>query len=108
MVRRSGSATLRLRVKSNSSIGMPSPRHLRPAPTVSAFTTPTASREVLYFGGWSTPNAATEDRLAAAFGPESGVTAEILGDAPRFVAHLDRNGDGGLQIEEVPGVARGI
>jgi len=70
--------------------------------TVFVCPTPTASSEVLYFGGWSTPNAATEDRLVAGFGPESGLTAEILGDPSRLVAHLDRNGDGRLQLEEVP------
>ncbi len=51
--------------------------------TVFVCPTPTASSEVLYFGGWSTPNAATEDRLVAGFGPESGLTAEILGDPSR-------------------------
>jgi len=70
--------------------------------TVFVCPTPTASRDVLYFGGWSTPNAATEDRLTAGFEPGAGLTPEILGDPPRFVAHLDQNGDGRLQIEELP------
>jgi outer membrane protein assembly factor BamB len=70
--------------------------------TVFVCPTPTASKDVLYFGGWSTPNAATEDRLAAGFPPEAGLTPEILADPPRFVAHLDRNGDGRLQVEELP------
>jgi outer membrane protein assembly factor BamB len=70
--------------------------------TVFICPSPTASPEMLYFGGWSTPNAGVEDRLEAGFGPESGVTAELLDDPPRLVAHLDRNGDGRLQREEVP------
>lgn len=70
--------------------------------TVFVCPSPTASNDTLYFGGWSTPNAATEDRLTAGFGPNSGLTPELLDDPSQLVAHLDKNGDGGLQPEEVP------
>ena len=70
--------------------------------TAIACPSPTASSDTLYFGGWSTPNVPGDRRLATAFGEDSGLTNEILEDASRLLAHLDRNRDETLQAEEIP------
>ncbi len=65
-------------------------------------TTPAVHGEVLYFGGWSTPNVSPANRLATGFHESPDLTEEILGDVAKFVAHVDRNGDGVVQFEEIP------
>ncbi len=70
--------------------------------TVFACPSPTASDDVLYFGGWSTPNAPEGERFVEAFDERSDVTPEVFADTTRLVKVLDRNGDGTLQREELP------
>lgn len=70
--------------------------------TLIACTSPVATEDVLYFGGWSTGNVAPERRLATGFDADSGLSEEELQSVPKIFAKLDTDGDGKLAPSEVP------
>lgn len=65
-------------------------------------TTPTASRERLYFAGWSTISAAGTDRLLAGMEEPLDLTQEERNDPKKLFEKLDQNGDGKVVPDEVP------
>lgn len=70
--------------------------------TIFVCPSPTASNDLLFFGGWSTPNVPGGNRLATGFPPEAGLTDEILDSPEELLTFLDASGDGVLQYDEVP------
>lgn len=67
-----------------------------------ACPSPTAVGDTLDYGGWSTSNADRGERMEEAFDDPGDMTREIFDDPDRLVGHLDANGDGGRQGEELP------
>lgn len=64
-------------------------------------TTPTADDETLYFGGWSTSDAAPTERTDATWGDVE-FSEEESANAEMIIARLDKNGNGTLEYDEFP------
>lgn len=69
--------------------------------TAIACPSPVASGDLLYFGGWSTPNLPPDRRLETGFS-EGSVTEEALKSPSNLLAHLDADKDGSLRPDELP------
>ncbi len=65
-------------------------------------TTPTASADLLYFAGWSTPGAAGINRLTDGMEDPVEFTPEELADPALIFKRFDADGDGSLTISEAP------
>ncbi len=65
-------------------------------------TTPTASRDRLYFAGWSTISAAGPDRLLAGMETPLELTQEERDDPAKMFARVDANDDGKIVADEIP------
>lgn len=65
-------------------------------------TTPTSSRERLYFAAWSTSSAAGPDRFFAGLENPLDLTEEQRTDPSKLFDVVDKDGDGSLTRAEVP------
>lgn len=65
-------------------------------------TTPTSSKDRLYFAAWSTSSAAGPDRFFAGLEVTLDLTEEQRGDSDKLFDALDKDGNGSLAYSEVP------
>jgi outer membrane protein assembly factor BamB len=65
-------------------------------------TTPTADRDTLYFAAWSTGNATGRSFWEAGFTRSLQLSDEEVADPAKLFARLDANGDGKVEVSEVP------
>ncbi len=65
-------------------------------------TSPTANEDTLYFGSWATGNVGKGRRLATAFDVTNEIPDEVLEDPEPFIAYFDKNGNGTIELDELP------
>jgi outer membrane protein assembly factor BamB len=70
--------------------------------TTFSCTTPAADADTLYYAAWSTPDAKGSSFWEAAFDRSLDITEAEVADVALLFKRLDKNGDGKIEVAEVP------